>query len=165
MTPASSEITATTDNSFALILFLALTALGPYPFPMPLLRALIAILVLYCCACGANAADVLPPGTPLRAELFDSIRPQAEKLAGKPVKFSGTMRRAGDWVFFLGELVDKNGGSIPIGEAESSDAMALWKNEDGRWRVVEFHAGFTDVFFVDYPEKYRLPKDLFFPSH
>jgi hypothetical protein len=131
---------------------------------MPYLRVLLAALLL-CTTHQAGTAEVLPPGSPLRAELFDSIRPRAEKLAGKPVKFTGTMRREGSWVFFLGELVDKKGASILIGEAESSDAMGLWKNEDGHWRVVEFHAGFTDVFFVDYPEKYGLPKDLFFPSH
>lgn len=131
---------------------------------MPILRFLLALAVA-CAALHASAADPLPPGTPLRAELFDSIRPRAEKLAGKPVKFTGAMRRDGDWVFFLGELLDKNGASLRIGETESSDAMALWKKEKDHWRVVEFHAGFTDVFFLDYPEKYGLPKDLFFPSH
>lgn len=131
---------------------------------MSTLRLLLTLTIL-CAAHPASAAEVVPPGTPLRAELFDLIRPRAEKLTGKPVKFSGSMRRAGDWVFFLGQIVDKKGSSILIGDAESSDAMALWKKESDRWRVIEFHAGFTDVFFVDYPEKYRLPKDLFFPAN
>lgn len=129
---------------------------------MKILRLLIAALLLF--APGLPAAEEVPPGSALRKTLFQSIRPQAEKLAGGEVKFFGSLRRQDNWAFFLGTLVDSQGRAVLLGEVESSDAMALWKKEGGEWRIITFAAGFTDVFYLDYPQKYGVPAQLLFPD-
>lgn len=100
-------------------------------------------------------------GSALRKELFDSIRPKAEELAEKPVKFAGTMRREGIWVYFIGLIVDAKGVEVPIGPAEGAEALALWKKVGDEWKVLEFRAGFMDALFLEFPEKYGAPKALF----
>ena len=118
--------------------------------------------VLVCLALSPLCAvEPVPMGSELRKELFDSIRPKAEELAKKPVKFAGTMRREGIWVYFIGQIVDAKGVAVPLGEAESAEALALWKKVDNEWKVLEFRAGFTDALFLEFPEKYGAPKALF----
>jgi len=109
----------------------------------------------------AEAVEPVPMGSALRKELFESIRPQAEALTSKAVKFAGSMNREGIWVYFIGQMVDDKGVPIPIGEADSAEALALWKKDGETWRVVDFRAGFTDALFLEYPEKYGAPKALF----
>lgn len=110
-----------------------------------------------------HAAEEIPVGSALRKELFDSIRPQAEKLADKPIKFLGSMKQESGWVVFLGQIVDKSGQPINIGDAESSEAFGLWQRKSGAWKLVEFNAGFTDAFYVDYPKTLGVPKALLIP--
>ena len=119
-------------------------------------------MALVCVVAGPSlAVESVPMGSALRKELFDSIRPKAEELAKKPVKFAGTMRREGIWVYFIGQIVDSKGVEVPIGPAESAEALALWKKVGDDWRVLEFRAGFTDALFLEFPEKYGAPKALF----
>ena len=99
-------------------------------------------------------------GSALRKELFESIRSKAEALTNTPVKFAGSMKREGIWVYFIGQMVDAKGAPIPVGAAESAEALALWKKDGEAWRVVDFRAGFTDALFLEYPEKYGVPKTL-----
>jgi len=110
-----------------------------------------------------HAAEEIPVGSTLRKELFDSIRPQAEKLADRPIKFLGSMKQESGWAVFLGQVVDKEGKPVLIGDAESSDAFGLWQKKGGAWKLVEFNAGFTDAFYVDYPKTHGMPKALLMP--
>lgn len=123
---------------------------------------MIRLLIVAVCISAGLAGDIepVPMGSALRKELFDTIRPKAEELAEKPVKFAGSMRREGIWVYFIGQIVDSKGVAIPIGDAESAEALALWKKVGDEWRVLEFRAGFTDALFLDFPEKYGVPKAL-----
>jgi len=110
-----------------------------------------------------HAAEEIPVGSDLRQVLFDSIRPQAEKLADKPVKFLGSMKQESGWAVFLGQIVDKGGQPINIGDAESSEAFGLWQKKSGEWQLIEFNAGFTDAFYVDYPKTHGVPGALLVP--
>jgi hypothetical protein len=125
------------------------------------MRHLILALVLF--ATSLYAAEEIPVGSELRKELFDSIRPQAEKLADQPIKFLGSMKQESGWAVFLGQIVDKKGKPINIGDAESSEAFGLWQKKNGAWKLIEFNAGFTDAFYVDYPESHGVPKALLVP--
>jgi hypothetical protein len=125
------------------------------------LRNLLVMALLCLATLPSMAVEPVPMGSALRKELFDSIRPKAEELAEKPVKFAGTMRRDGIWVYFIGQLVDSKGVEVPIGAAESAEALALWKKVGDEWQVLEFRAGFTDALFLEFPEKYGAPKALF----
>lgn len=109
-------------------------------------------------------AEEIPAGSALRKQLFDSIRPQAEKAAKSPVKFLGSLRQDAGWAVFTGEVVGPDGKSLPVGDAESSDAFALWQKKGTTWKLIEFSAGHTDAFYVDYPKQYGVPESLLFPK-
>ena len=102
----------------------------------------------------------VPRGSALRSQLFDLARPEAEKTAGQPVKFAGSMRRLGDWVYFSGELVDARGRPVAVRNL-APDTLALWKRENGRWKVLDVGAGVTDAYHYDvWPEKFGAPIEL-----
>jgi hypothetical protein len=110
-------------------------------------------------------AEEIPVGSPLRKQLFDSIRAQAEKAAKSPVKFLGSLRQDAGWAVFTGEVVGPDGKSLPVGDAESSDTFALWQKKGDSWKLIEFSAGHTDAFYENYPAEYGVPKALLFPEN
>jgi hypothetical protein len=104
--------------------------------------------------------EEVPRGSKLRAQLFDLARPEAEKTAGQPVKFEGSMKRMGDWVFFSGNVVDRDGRPIPV-HGVASDTVALWRREKDRWRVLDVGAGASDAYhYYVWPEKFGAPVEL-----
>lgn len=104
--------------------------------------------------------EEIPRGSTLRAQLFDLARPEAEKAAGQPVKFAGSMKRLGDWVFFSGELVDAQGRPVIIRDL-ASDTLALWKRVNGRWKVLDVGAGVTDAYHYDFwTREFGAPMEL-----
>jgi len=102
----------------------------------------------------------IPPGSPLRKQLFELARPSVQKLAGHPVKFRGSLRESGAWAFFLGEVVDPGERPIAHPESGSSDACVLWKKEKVGWLLVDFGYGFTDVFYAAWPDRHGAPANL-----
>ena len=87
-------------------------------------------------------------------------RPKIEKAAGQAVRFQGSMKQLDGWVFFIGSIVDADGATIQIGPAESGDTAILWTNRNGQWVVLEAQVGFTDVIYLEWPEKYGFPQAL-----
>jgi len=100
----------------------------------------------------ASAQEEVTKGSSLRKELFDLARPDVEASAGCPVKFNGSMKRLGSRVFFLGNIVDSDGGPIRIGPAESGDTALLWSLKNGVWFLIEAEVGFTDVIYLNWAE-------------
>ena len=109
----------------------------------------------------AFADGEVPAGSELRKELFALARPQIERVAGQAVRFQGSMKQLGDWVFFQGTIRDASGDSIHVGPAESAETAILWVQRKGKWTVVEAETGFTDVIWLDWPKKHQTPPALF----
>jgi len=104
--------------------------------------------------------EEVPRGSALRAQLFDLARPGAEKTAGQRVKFEGSMKRMGDWVFFAGNVVDTNGRRINV-RGVASDTVALWKRGKDGWRVLDVGAGASDAYHrYVWPDKFGVPVEL-----
>lgn len=124
------------------------------------MRTAILLLFLATVAMAGDMVSEVPPGK-LRSQLFELARPTLEKTAGYPVKFQGSLKANAQWAFFLGQIVDPQGKTIRLGEAESGDAVALWQQKDGKWKLVVALAGVTDAPFVDWPREYGAPEALF----
>jgi hypothetical protein len=91
-------------------------------------------------AAATQRIEEVPRGSALRAQLFDLARPEAEEIAGQPVKFAGRMVRLGDWVYFSGNVVDSKGRKIMVRDL-ASDTVVLWKREAGRWKLLNAGVG------------------------
>jgi hypothetical protein len=99
-------------------------------------------------------------GSALRAQLFDLARPEVEKAAGQPVKFSGSMKRLGDWVYFSGEVVDARGRPVAVHNL-APDTLVLWKRVNGQWKVLDVGAGITDAYHYEvWPRDFGAPLEL-----
>ena len=104
--------------------------------------------------------EEIPRGSALRAQLFDLARPAAVKAAGQQVKFAGSMKRLGDWVYFSGELVDDRGRPVSVRNL-SPEALALWKRVNGEWKVLDVGAGVTDAYhYYVWPREFGTPMEL-----
>lgn len=111
----------------------------------------------------AGEVSEIPKGSELRAQLFDLARPSVEKLAGRPVKFQGSLKREGDWAFFYGSVVDAAGKPVLVGESESSEACALWRQSSGKWRLLQVFAGISDVAWEPWTREFGAPHELLGP--
>lgn len=106
------------------------------------------------------ACREIPADSPLRKQLFELARPSLQKLAGRPIKFRGSLMESGSWAFFLGEAVDPSERPISHPESGSSDTCVLWKKEKAGWLLVDCGYGFTDVFYGDWAQRYGAPANL-----
>ena len=80
------------------------------------------VLSSLCIATLAFAAPKeVPKGSELRATLFELARSTVEREAGQTVKFTGSMKRLGDWAFFNGQIVNAAGNKIQVGPNRSAD--------------------------------------------
>jgi hypothetical protein len=111
----------------------------------------------------ANPTEV-PKGSALRAELFDLARGGVEAEAGQSVKFNGSLKRLGDWAFFLGQIVNASGNQIRVGPNQSADTAILWKIVDSEWQAITYFVGITDVAYASWPEEFGAPEELIFPK-
>lgn len=96
----------------------------------------------------------------LRKNLFNLIRPRAEKIAKQEVKFRGSLRVYRNWAFFSGSSIDADGKPIEYPELGNSDTVALWLRTLDGWKLVDFAAGHSDAFFIIWPEQYGMPAKL-----
>jgi hypothetical protein len=104
--------------------------------------------------------EEIPRGSALRAQLFDLARPEAEKAAGQQVKFAGSMKRLGDWVYFRGEVVDARGRPVMVRNL-APDTLGLWKRVNGQWKVLDVGTGVTDAYhYYVWPRDFGVPVEL-----
>ena len=114
-----------------------------------------------------------PPGSDLRRTLMDTMRPPFEDALGAPVEF--VVRRLvvmGDWAF--ASVRPQRPGGRPIdwsrtqfaqevrGGSFSTDASsALMRFRNGRWTLVDHAIGPTDVYWIEWEQKFNLPERFF----
>jgi hypothetical protein len=123
------------------------------------------VLSSLCIATLAFAAPKeVPKGSELRATLFELARSTVEREAGQTVKFTGSMKRLGDWAFFNGQIVNAAGNQIQVGPNRSADTAILWKIVDSEWQMITSIVGMTDVAYASWPDTFGAPTDLVFPE-
>lgn len=111
-------------------------------------------------------------GSAERKGIVDALRVPVEKQLKQPVVFKiDHLKAHNNWAFLLGRPQSPDGGTIDYtgtiyGEAVDSGAfddgiVALLRKVNGKWTVVQFVIGATDVPYVDWDKKYRAPKGIF----
>lgn len=90
----------------------------------------------------------------LRKNLFDLLRPEAERLHGKGPRFTGSLVGFKNWALFEGQTIDEKGRDIPH---DGGDTAALWLRTRNGWLLVDFDIGHTDAFYTTWKEKYGAP--------
>ena len=111
-------------------------------------------------------------GSAERKAIADALRVPVERKLKQGVIFriDHLMVRNG-WAFLLGTPRRPDGGPIdyrntPYAEAQKAGAfddgvVALLHKVGGRWRVVQYVIGATDVPYVDWDRKYHAPAEIF----
>jgi hypothetical protein len=138
-------------------------------------RLLLSVLVVVTLA--ATALAQATPYTPKagsaeRKAIMDSLRAPVEKRLRKPVIFKVDHLKVQDgWAFLRG--VPQRPGGLPMDysgtgyEQAQKDGIfddwicALLKNRGGKWEVVIFVIGATDVVYEGWDERYRAPSAIF----
>jgi hypothetical protein len=150
------------------------------------MKSLAAIaLVLFCSAIVAaqsggklsGAPASTKPYTPARGSaerkaIIDALRIPVEKQLKQPVIFRiDQLRVQKGWAFLQGMPQTPDGGEIDYTGTVYQEAIeegafdggvfALLRNEKGKWRVVQYVIGATDVPYVDWDKEYGAPRAIF----
>jgi hypothetical protein len=122
-------------------------------------------------ACFAQA--LAPPrGSLLRREILDALRPTIAGEIGGTIEFVVTeLRVLQPWAYVAARPQRPGGTSIDwsrtrFREAWQADMMsdlvlALLRQDGGRWRVIEYAIGPTDVAWEDWIKAHGAPRQLF----
>ncbi|MCW3848657.1 hypothetical protein OF829_15585 [Sphingomonas sp. LB-2] len=106
---------------------------------------------------------------PQRAELLDALRIVIAKDLGQPVKFVvDDLRVRTDWAFIVAHPQTPAGAPIDFsktryaeqqeeGVLDGDTIYALLQRRAGKWVVVAFMIGPTDVGWLDWRETYHVP--------
>lgn len=111
-------------------------------------------------------------GSPERNALMDALREPVQRELGKRVIFEvRELRVLGDWAFADVSPRDPDGSPLdysgtPMEEAWRDgfvdDGMyAVLRRTNGRWRVLRYAIGPTDVAWIPWQEELRAPRALF----
>jgi hypothetical protein len=111
-------------------------------------------------------------GSAERKVILDALRIPIERdLKQKIVFVTDNFNVSGNWAFVGGTPQSANGGSPDYGRTQYADAkesgafdnnfFALLKKTAGKWKVVTYAIGCTDVCYADWWSRHRAPKAVF----
>jgi hypothetical protein len=137
-------------------------------------KSLYGLFIVLIFASGARAQAVYTPakGSAERTAILSALRVPVEKKLKQKISFSTDHFKAGgDWAFLSGEPQTPNGGrpnyrNTPYRDAVDSGAFdnnffALLKKTGGKWKVIVYAIGCTDVCYVSWWKDYKAPKAIF----
>ncbi len=135
-------------------------------FPALLLAALLSPTVAFA------QAETPPPGSQLRRNILDALRPMVTAEIGAPVEFVvNNLRVLGEWAFV--QASPQRPGGAPIGYAYSryqsavdngffdNQVTALLRQTPDGWLVYEYNLGATDVVWLPWQSLYPVPSEVF----
>ena len=139
-----------------------------------LASALIVTLLVGSSWPASAVAQVETPaaGTPLRKAILDALRPMVTAEVGAPVEFTSVdMRVLGEWAFLTAVPQRPGGGEIEYLYTRYQTAWeqdmfggavaALLRETPNGWLVYEYDLGATDVVWLDWPNWYPVPPEVF----
>lgn len=137
-------------------------------------KSLFSLLVVAILATVSFAQKVYTPekGSAERTAIMNTLRMPVEKELKQKIQFSvEEFKSNGTWAFLSGAPQNMSGGKpnyqeTPYQEAINSDMFdnnffALLKKTSGKWKVVKYLIGCTDVCYADWWKKYKAPKAVF----
>ena len=107
-----------------------------------------------------------------RAAILDAARVPVTEALRKPVKFKVRhLQRAGDWAFLIAEMVEPSGAPLDYSTTPmaapaaqgylSRSYMALLRQQDGRWTIVDKAIGPSDVPWGLWAKRHAAPPAIF----
>lgn len=140
-----------------------------------MLKKSISSLSIICVlSCAAFAQRVYTPdkGSAERAAILNALRVPVEKDLRQKIQFSvNDFKSNGAWAFLSGEPQTAAGGRPNYSSTRYRDAVesgafdnnffALLKKTGGKWRVVTYAIGCTDVCYADWWRRFKAPKAVF----
>lgn len=136
-----------------------------------------AILVLsfsstLLCASTTVAQHTPEKGSAERKAITDALRVPVEKKLKQSVVFNiDHLKVQDDWAFMLGAPRKPSGGRLDYCKTAYAEAQAAGMFDDnisallhkvrGRWRVVRYVIGATDVPYIGWDEQYHAPSGIF----
>ena len=139
-------------------------------------RGAISSTLILALAFGAHARQQQPytpkQGDAERRAITDALRAPVEKQLKQKVVFKiDHLKVQSDWAFLRGVPRQPGGAALDykgtpyqtaVEEGAFDDGIvALLRKRRGRWQVVQFVVGATDVPYVDWDKKYRAPSAIF----
>ena len=137
-------------------------------------KSLICISIILVLACAAFAQKVYTPGkgSAERAAILNALRAPVEKELGQKIVFNvENFNVRGAWAFLSGDPQNTKGGrpnyrNTAYQEAIDADMFdnnffALLRKTGGKWKVVTYAIGCTDVCYATWWRDYKAPKAIF----
>lgn len=128
------------------------------------MSALLAALLL--------APTTPAPGSKLRTQILDGLRPVIEREVKRPVKFQiDWFKVEKDWAFLMGRPLQKDGKRVDYRGTKYAQAVkdgvfddgfsAIMRQSKGKWRPVEWSLGATDVPWDGAWTRHKISRQLF----
>jgi hypothetical protein len=137
-------------------------------------RSLFGLAFIFALVSVSLAQKVYTPekGSAERTAILTALRVPVEKELKQKVQFSvQEFKSNGTWAFMSGEPQNMNGGQPNYKGTEYQEAFdagifdnnffALLKKTGGKWKVVTYAIGCTDVCYATWWKDYKAPKAVF----
>ncbi len=132
----------------------------------------LSITLVFAFSTFAQTVHTPEKGSAERAAILNALRVPVEKELKQKIQFSiQTIKTQGAWAFVNGEPQNATGGEPDYKNTTYQDAIengafdnnfqALLKKTGGKWKVVTYAVGCTDVCWIGWDEKYKAPKAIF----
>lgn len=132
----------------------------------------LTVAIVLAAAVIAHGQGVYTPekGSAERAAILDALRVPVEKSLKQRIVFvTDNFKVQGTWAFVSGEPTTPSGGRPNLkgtawqGSEDLFDDnfFGLLRKRNGKWRVVEYALGCTDVCYSHWWRKYKAPKAIF----
>lgn len=137
-------------------------------------KSLFSLLVVAILATVSFAQKVYTPGkgSAERTAILSALRVPVEKELKQKIQFSvEEFKSNGTWAFLSGDPQNMSGGKPNYKGTEYQEAIdadmfdnnffALLKKTGGKWKVITYDIGCTDVCYAGWWKKYKAPKAIF----
>ena len=132
----------------------------------------IAVMFLMVTSAVAQALHTPEKGSPERKAILDSLRVPVERELKQKIVFAAeTFNVLGNWAFVFGVSQTPEGGQPDFSRTKYAQAQrdgffdnnfqALLKKTAGKWSVLKYQIGCTDVCYTEWWKQYRAPKAVF----
>lgn len=137
-------------------------------------KSLFSLFVIAALATISFAQKVYTPGkgSTERTAILAVLRVPVEKELKQKIQFSvENFKSNGTWAFLSGDPQNMKGGRPNYKGTEYQEAIdadmfdnnffALMKKTSGKWKVVTYAIGCTDVCYLNWWKEYKAPKAIF----
>lgn len=133
---------------------------------------IIAILFLLACSSYGQGIHTPERGSAERKAILDVLRVPVERELKQKIVFAAeTFNVLGNWAFLYGTPQTLDGSKLDLSKTKYAEAQregfwggnfqALLKKTAGKWVVVKYQLGCTDVCWAEWWKTYRAPKAVF----